>query len=82
MTLELIFAWYDLWVGAYWDRVHRRLYVLPVPCVGFVFQFAKPIRKIITKGPAELGVQFDENGRVTHVMTSDIPSKFVRYRKA
>ena len=51
MTLELIFAWYDLWVGAYWDRTHRRLYVLPVPCVGFVIQFARSTRKIITKGP-------------------------------
>lgn len=25
------FAWYDLWVGAYWDRDRRRLYVCPVP---------------------------------------------------
>ena len=112
MTIELIFAWYDLWVGAYWDRAHRRLYVLPVPCVGFVIQFARPVRKpkgklfeklasipepppcprcgrsvlagacCEQKGPSEVGVQFDSNGRITHVMTADIPSKFTRYRKA
>ena len=41
-----------------------------------------PRSEVPVKGPDELGVQFDENGRVTHVMTSDIPSKFVRYRKA
>lgn len=27
------FAWYDLWVGAYWDRKARVLYLCPLPCV-------------------------------------------------
>lgn len=36
MTIRPIFAWYDLWVGAYYDRRNRRLYVLPVPCLGVV----------------------------------------------
>lgn len=31
-----IFAWYDLWIGAYFDRVNRRLYIFPVPCFGIV----------------------------------------------
>lgn len=34
-----LFAWYDLWVGAYWDRKTRQLYVLPLPCLGFVISF-------------------------------------------
>lgn len=37
--IDFIFAWYDLWVGAYWDAERRRLYVLPVPCFGVVIQF-------------------------------------------
>jgi len=37
-----IFAWYDLWVGAFWDQAKRRLYVLPLPCVGIVIDFARP----------------------------------------
>ena len=43
-TVRLIFAWYDFWVGAFWDRRRRRLYILPLPCVGIVIQFteAKP----------------------------------------
>lgn len=32
-----VFAWYDFWVGVYVDRDKRRVYVLPIPCVGFVF---------------------------------------------
>ena len=39
MTIKPLFAWYDLWIGAYWDRQRRRLYVLPLPCVGVVIQF-------------------------------------------
>lgn len=41
MTVRPIFAWYDLWVGAFWDRQKRRLYILPVPCIGVVIQFAR-----------------------------------------
>jgi hypothetical protein len=26
-------AWFDMWVGAYWDRADRVLYVCPVPMV-------------------------------------------------
>lgn len=37
--IEIIFAWYDLWIGAYWDRRRKWLYVLPVPCVGVVIRF-------------------------------------------
>lgn len=36
--VRLIFAWYDIWVGAYFDRDRRRLYLLPVPCAGVVVQ--------------------------------------------
>ncbi len=37
--VSFLFAWYDLWVGAFWDRKSRKLYILPVPCVGIVVQF-------------------------------------------
>ena len=31
--LTIGIAWFDLWVGAYWDRRARALYVCPLPCV-------------------------------------------------
>lgn len=42
MTVRFVFAWYDLWVGVYVDRANRRVYVLPIPCVGFVFDWGSP----------------------------------------
>lgn len=41
MTCKPIFAWYDFWVGLFWDRQKRRLYILPMPCVGIVLQFGE-----------------------------------------
>lgn len=42
MRIRPVFAWYDLWVGAYWDRRARRLYVLPLPCIGVAIEFVRP----------------------------------------
>lgn len=41
MRCKLLFAWYDLWIGAFWDRKARKLYLLPVPCFGVVLDFSK-----------------------------------------
>ena len=38
MKLTVSLLWYDLWIGAYVDRVKRTVYVCPLPCV--VFKFA------------------------------------------
>lgn len=41
MTIRPIFAWYDLWVGAFVDLPKRRLYIFPVPMFGFVIQWGR-----------------------------------------
>ena len=33
MMPSIRFAWYDLWIGAFWDRKERVLYVCPLPCL-------------------------------------------------
>lgn len=37
-SVRLIFAWYDLWIGVFIDRPKRRVYVFPLPCIGFVIE--------------------------------------------
>jgi hypothetical protein len=38
------FAWYDIYVGAFWKRKTRKLYLLPFPCIGIVIDFGSPFR--------------------------------------
>lgn len=40
MRVELMFRWYDLWIGAYWNRESRVLYILPLPMLGVKVSFA------------------------------------------
>lgn len=39
MKVRPLFAWYDLWIGAFWDRKSRKLYIMPLPCIGVVIEF-------------------------------------------
>lgn len=36
---KFVIDWSAIWVGARWDRGSSRLYILPLPCLGFVLNF-------------------------------------------
>ncbi len=40
MRVRGIFAWYDLWVGLFWDQHKHRLYIFPLPCIGICIDFS------------------------------------------
>ena len=34
MKIELMFAWYDFWVGIFYDQKKRVIYIFPLPMFG------------------------------------------------
>lgn len=38
MKIQFLFAWYDIWVGLFWDKRKRLLYILPIPMCGVVIK--------------------------------------------
>lgn len=39
MKVKLIFAWYDLWIGFFWDKKKSWLYIFPLPTLGIILKF-------------------------------------------
>lgn len=41
--IKLFFAWYDCWVGWYWDRSQRALYLCPLPMLCLMVKLPRRI---------------------------------------
>lgn len=41
MRITPMFAWYDFWVGAFFDRTKRKLYLFPIPMIGVCIEWIK-----------------------------------------
>lgn len=35
MKITIFFAWYDFWIGFYWDRKNKIFYFCPIPMICF-----------------------------------------------
>lgn len=38
MKIEFIFAWYDLWIGIFYDKKKKWIYFLPIPMCGIIIK--------------------------------------------
>ena len=47
MRLEcnFIFAWYDLWIGAFYDKSKQKFYIFLIPMIGIVIDLETPIAR-------------------------------------
>lgn len=39
MRISVIFRWYDLWIGFFYDIKKKWLYFFPIPMLGIIFKF-------------------------------------------
>ena len=39
MKVEFLFAWYDIWIGFFWDSKKKWMYFLPLPMFGIILKF-------------------------------------------
>lgn len=51
MKVSFLFAWYDFWIGLFWDSKKKWLYILPIPCFGIILKFEKSNKKHDGHGP-------------------------------
>lgn len=48
MKIKFIFAWFDFWVGLFWDKKRQWLYFFPVPMFGVVVKAVPKGYKIVS----------------------------------
>lgn len=42
LRIRPVCRWFDIWVGVYVDTNRKRLYILPLPCIGVYVQWDIP----------------------------------------
>lgn len=79
LKVEFVFAWYDFWIGLFWDRKKRWLYVMILPTVGFVVKFPeKKLPELFCDCGQKLEHRFEIiNGTCDGCMFHDIPEEEV-----
>ena len=45
LQVKPFFRWYDFWIGGYWDKVNRELYICPIPMFGLKISIRRVARK-------------------------------------
>lgn len=70
MKFKFIFAWYDIWVGAFYDRAKNWLYLFPVPMFGFIVKLPQ-IRYWLTSNKTGDVIGSTDADGLEYAMTQD-----------
>lgn len=60
VKISFLFAWYDMWIGWFWDSKKQWLYFFPIPTCGFIFKFHFETKGVIVKpnrDPKEMAME-------------------------
>jgi hypothetical protein len=78
LRVSIRFAWYDMWVGAYYDREKGTLYVCPLPCLLLTFARELPC----TEPSARTVRLVTKTGEVQHVTLRAVVQSFTEGTQA
>ncbi len=58
--IKFLFAWYDLWIGFFWDSKKKWLYILPLPMIGIIINLNYEKRNVSRVTPAKTVEEAEE----------------------
>lgn len=64
MQVQLIFKWFDFWIGIFYDQKKNWIYLLPIPMVGIIFKLPENWRISSVRNPV-CDCQSYETGHVS-----------------
>lgn len=67
MKFNILWKWFDFWVGAYWDAGHRTLYVCPLPTLVLRFEFRGPKDESKHRIDRRVGAAVVKDGSLTPI---------------
>lgn len=81
IKVKFLFAWYDLWVGFYYDRHRAHLYFMPIPMFGIIIKF--PQRRVYIKSGFEnvgiMGSTINRPEDIEHELKQSPKATFIPY---
>lgn len=53
--IKVFFAWYDFWIGVYYDRYYQNIYICPLPMICIKVSIKKLQVRALNKWADEVG---------------------------